>query len=440
MAHDQHHPAPLSPWRPGSEPDPFRNYPVLRARAGKALSATAALWRRLLFRTKVIAITGSYGKSTAVKLLAAILESKHPVNWLGASNNGRLASAQCLLSARPRHRFTVLELGTRKPGTLARSSRHIRPDIAAVLAVGLQHTNEFPSLDAMACEKAALLNGIRGRRIAVLNGSDPLVHAMAASCRGRVILFGRSPQFDLYATDIDSAWPARLSFTAHAGNESVRIQTSLAGEHWLDSVLGAIACALACGMTLSECAEPLKHVSPVTGRMSVHPLPNGATVIRDDHNASMSSLAPALDFLKQATAPRRIVVMGDVFDSPLGQTARLELLGRLAAGSSHLAAFVGNRHMKVAVRAATAAGMPEGNAIAFNSLPDAADWLRSQIRQGDLVLIRARGQFHMERLYFAQLGTLNCWMDRCSYVLGCDTCPHLGLVMDPPAQQKEAAL
>jgi UDP-N-acetylmuramoyl-tripeptide--D-alanyl-D-alanine ligase len=438
MANDQHHPA--SPWRPGSEPDPFRNNPILRARAGTVLSAAAALWRRLLFRTRVVAITGSYGKSTAVKLLAAILESKHQVNWLGTPNNGRLAGAQCLLAARPRHRFTVLELGTRKPGTLARSARHVRPDIAAVLAVGLQHTNEFPDLDAMAREKAALLSGIRGRRIAVLNGSDPRVKAMAETCRGRVILFGRSPEFDLWASDIDSTWPALLSFTAHAGGQSVRIQTRLAGDHWLDAVLGAIACAMACGMTLPECAEPLMHVEPVTGRMSIHPLPSGATVIRDDHNASMSSLGPALDVLKRASATRRIVIMGDVFDSPLNQTARLELLGLLAAESSDVAAFVGNKHMKVAVRAAKAAGMAEGSAIAFNSLPEAAEWLRSELRQGDLALIRARGQFHMERLYFAQLGAIRCWMDRCSFVRSCDSCHHLGFAPGPPAQDKEAAL
>ena len=102
-----------SPWRPGSEPDLFRNHPALRARAGKALSAAAAIWRRVLFRTRVVGITGSYGKSTAVKLLAAMLGSKHPVNWLGTPNNGRLAGAQTLLAARPRHRFTVIELGTR---------------------------------------------------------------------------------------------------------------------------------------------------------------------------------------------------------------------------------------------------------------------------------------------------------------------------------------
>lgn len=440
--HDMDSPvtAPPSPWRPGSESDPFRDRPLLRARAGKALSAAAALWRRLLFRTKVVAVTGSYGKSTTVKLLASILASKHPVNWLGAPNNSRLAGAQCLLSARPRHRFTVIELGTREPGTLARSARHVDPDIAVVLAVGLQHTNEFPDLDAMAREKAALLHSIRGNRIAVLNGSDSRVRAMAENCRGRVILFGRSPECDLYATEIDSTWPARLSFAAHAGGESVRIQSRLAGEHWLDAVLGAIACAMACGMTLSECVEPLKHVSPVTGRMSVHPLSNGATVIRDDHNASMSSLGPALKLLEQARAARRIAVMGDVFDSPLNQTARLEELGRMAAVSADLAAFVGNRHMKVAVRSARAAGMAEGSAIAFATLQEAAEWLRGELRAGDVLLIRARGQFHMERLYFAQLGAIRCWMSRCSYVRGCDSCRHLGFVMDPPAENKEAAL
>lgn len=180
----------------------------------------------------------------------------------------------------------------------------------------------------------------------------------------------------------------------------------LVGEHWLDAVLGAIACAIACGMTLAQSVEPLRHVDPVTGRMSVHPLPCGATVIRDDHNASLSSMGPALKILQAAGAARRILLAGDVFDSPLGLAQRLEEIERMAAESADLAGFVGNRHMRVAVRSAKVAGMSDNSAFAFRNLTDAADWLRGELRPGDLILIRARGQFHMMRLYFAQFGTI----------------------------------
>jgi UDP-N-acetylmuramyl pentapeptide synthase len=417
-------------WQPSSQPVRFLDKPPLRARAGLALSLLSLVWRRFMLFTRFIAITGSYGKSTATRCLAAILASRFNINWSGTPRNGRFDLAANLLRTRLHHRFTVMEVGTRLPGALRRASWQIDPHSAVILAVGHQHTNTFPDLDAIAREKAQLLRPIKGNRVAVLNGDDPLVRAMAKDCRGRVVLFGQSPEFDVWAGDVSACWPDRLSFTAHAGAESVRIQTQLVGGHWLATVLGALACARACGLSLQQCAAPLRAVSPVVGRLSPHPLPCGATVLRDDHNASLSTLHPALEVLRQARAGRRIVVMGDVFDTPLSPRERFTELGRMAAASADVAIFVGQK-INSARRAAAAAGMPDSSVRSFKKIQEAAEWLRSELRTDDLLLIRARGQFHMERIYFAQLGSIRCWMSRCSLWKSCDSCQHLGFELRP---------
>ncbi len=425
-------PGPTSPWMPETNAGILRGNPRLCYRAAVALTALSALYRRLMVRTRFIAITGSYGKSTASRCLAAILSAHQPTNFSDTPRNGRADLALNLLRTRLHHRFTVIEVGTKLPGALLRASWQIDPDIAAVLAVGLQHTNEFPTLEDTAREKVQLLRGIRGRRTAVLNGDDPRVRAMAAQSRGKVFLFGTSPEFDLWADHISGVWPDGLCFTAHAGPISVRIETQLIGTHWLAAVLGAIGCALAAGVSLPDCAAPLRGVKPFLGRLSPHQLPSGAHVLRDEINASLSSLFPALDVLRQARASRRIIIMGDVFDTPLKHRDRLMELGRLAAGAADVVLLVGQR-TNPAVRAAIAAGLPESAARSFHKLEDAADWLRRELRPGDLLLIRARGQFHMERLYFAQLGTIQCWMSRCELHGNCDRCEYLGFEPDPPA-------
>ena len=430
---------PGSPWQPGGQPRPFGNSPFLRRRAPLAVAAAAALWRRLMVRTRFIAVTGSYGKSTSTKCLAAILDSRFPINWSASTNNARSALAQSLLRTRFRHRFAVIEVGTKQPGALHRASLQIDPDIAVVLAVGYQHTNHFPNLDAMAREKASLLRGIGRRRIAVLNGDDPYVRAMADKCKGRVFLFGRSPEYDVWASNVSSCWPGRLRFTAHAGSQSVEIETQLAGEHWLPAVLGAICCAVAAGVPLEACAAPLRTVEPALGRLSVHPLPSGVTVIRDEHNASMSVVRPALDVLRAVRTGRRVVVMGDVFDTPLNRRDRFTELGRLAAESADIAVFIGQK-TNVPVAAAVEAGMTEGLARSFKRIEDAAEWLRSVLQPGDVVLVRARGEFHMERIYFGLLGTAGCRLSRCSIHQPCDFCEHLHFSMDliPPSAIKAA--
>ena len=136
----------------------------------------AFCWRRLLFRTRFIAITGSVGKTTTRNLLAAILRDM-PALTLAAtkSSNSAKQIARDLLSVRPRHRFVVLEVGTDRPGWIRRSAWLIRPDIAIVLSVARTHTNNFPTLDDTAAEKAALLGGLGRKGVAILNVDDERV-------------------------------------------------------------------------------------------------------------------------------------------------------------------------------------------------------------------------------------------------------------------------
>jgi UDP-N-acetylmuramoyl-tripeptide--D-alanyl-D-alanine ligase len=302
----------------------------------------------------------------------------------------------------------------------------IDPDIAIVLAVGRVHSNNFPDLEAIAVEKSSLLGRIRGSRIAILNADDPHVRAMATTCRGKVMTFGRSEDNDLWATEVSARWPSRLSFRAHTRTESCWVRTNLIGEHWLNSALAVLLASLACGVKLEKAAAALEAVQPVTGRMQPALLPNGATVIRDDFSESASTMDAALNVLRDADVPRRVAVLGDVYDSPLKERPRLEDLGSRAASAADVAVFIGKK-MRYAVGRAVAAGMSAQSARAFDELPEAAEFLASEFRNGDLVLIRGYSQRHLERLYFAQLGNIRCWKKRCSKTMTCDRCDELGL-------------
>lgn len=388
--------------------------------------ALAAVWRRLLWRTTFIAVTGSYGKTTAMRCLGAILSSIAPTSFDPSGRNSRRALALRVLRTRPWHRFAPVETGTKLPGALGRAAILLHPDIVVQLAVDRVHSNNFADLDAIAAEKAALLGRQSRRGVAVLNADDPRTMAMREKARGRVLTFGVAEYADLRAVEISARWPDRLSFTAIHGGDSQRVETQLVGEHWIPSVLGAIGAALAAGVPLRAVAAPLTRVEPSPGRTQPVELPSGAWMLRDEFNESISTLDGSLTVLREAQGVRRIAVMGEHYDSPLDNRGVLEDIGRRAASAADLAVFVGKR-TGPSKQAAVAAGMAPEAVRGAKNVWDAGDLLREELGPGDLVLLRGTSQRHFERIYFGQFGSFSCPKTTCSKSIHCDVCPELGL-------------
>lgn len=400
-------------------------YPPLRLCGGLVLSALAFFWRRLTFRTKLIAITGSVGKSTAKDCLAAMMNTRFRVNTTPGTGNARTSLAMAILRTRFHHQFTIMEIGTKRPGAMARASWMMRPDAAIILAVAPMHSNRFPTLEHMAREKSQLLRRLTSDGLAVVNGEDPCVMGMVAGAGYPMLTFGHSPQFHVWASDISARWPDRLRFVAHHGEESHWAETNLVGAHWVNSILSALAAALAYGVPMKAAVQAVKNVYPHLARLQPVTLPNGAVVLRDECNASVTTYAPALRVLREADARRRIAVVGDTWDSGLAIRERFASLGRQIAESADLAVFVGEGG-QFGADAAVASGMDASRARAIRELDDAAEFLKRELREGDLVLLKSQVIQHFTRLYFALLGTVKCHKKHCDLMGLCDCCPELG--------------
>jgi UDP-N-acetylmuramoyl-tripeptide--D-alanyl-D-alanine ligase len=395
---------------------------ALAVRASRAaLYVAAYVWRALMFRTTFIAITGSVGKTTAKEALAAILATRYTIIKTDVSHNHLTDLMRLMLRVRPWHRYAVLEVATDGPGWMKRMAGLARPHIAVILRVARTHSNRFRTLENTAAEKAVLLTTIRRGGIAVLNGDDPLVAAMAAKTRRRVVWFGTAPDFHFCAENIACEFPEPVRFQVRAEGESAEVHAPLVGAHWVTSLLAAAAAARLCGVPLSECAAALATLKPVQGRMQPVATPSGAVILRDDENGSLATLDESLEALRNARAKRKLVVISDVADDPAKQRRRATRLGRMVAEVAEVGIFVGG-HAEFAVRGAVAAGMQAENAHAFLSVRDAGDFLRRQLRPGDMALLKGR---RLGRLAFYQLGEIGCWVDGCAKNMECDDCPEL---------------
>jgi len=403
-------------WRPFSEIPPLLF----------AAAAVAWLWRRLLWRTTFVAVTGSVGKTTAKEATATLLAARFPtVRSLGNRNNS-LGVVVNLLRVRPWHRFAVFELAGASSGRLRRAAWLVRPDAGVVLNVLRTHTAAFPDLEAHAAEKQRLLDALRPGGLAVLNADDPRVAPMRVPPGVRVRTFGTAAACDVRGDEASSRWPERLALRVHVGGESARLATQLVGTHWLPSVLAAVATADACGVPLAEIAAAAPGIVPFPARLDPRTLPGGAVVLRDDYNASIDTFEPACRALADARGVRRIFVVQDVSDAGIKRRHRLARLAAAAARSADLALFVGEsaEHGR---RRAVAEGMRPEAAHAFSTQRAAAEFLRRELRAGDLALIKSRTTDHAARLYWAQLGELDCWKPHCRKTTLCDGCWELGL-------------
>lgn len=400
----------------------------IRDAAIRALKIAARVWRRCLVGTRFIAITGSLGKTTTKELAAACIGAHLKTSKTSANRNQRWGVSKTILTTGWWHRVTVCETGCNGPDTLMPVAELVRPDIAVILAVAMEHRAAFRTLEAVAREKARLMDALPRGGIAWLNGDDPRVAAMQPPPGIRRKFFGTSPQFDLWADDISGRWPDRLELIVHHQGSSTRVRTRLVGEHWVPSVLAAIGVSLDCGITLEQCAAALARVEPTPGRMQPVTLPSGATLLRDEVKGGADTVEPAFHVLREARGVRRWLVTSGFEETSKKPQARMKIVARSARGMADVVVFVGD-HAGTGYRRAISEGFSPDCVFLATDLRKATEIVRTHTRAHDLVLLKGKHRDHLSRLYFAQVeeqfGSMNCWRTDCDRMIICDLCPDL---------------
>jgi UDP-N-acetylmuramoyl-tripeptide--D-alanyl-D-alanine ligase len=297
--------------------------------------------------------------------------------------------------------------------------------VAVVLVVGETHRHSFSSLDEIAKEKLSALEGLTKGGTAIINADDQRLTTVESNNVFKVSKFGTSSSCDLYAENITSRWPERLTFDVRSATETVQIRTQLVGTHWIPSLLASLLTAQHCGVPLNEAAEIAPKFKPFPARMQPVQLPSGAIVIRDEYNGSPSSFRTALEAFESAEAKRKILIAGDYSDSTVKRRRRLTRLGRAAASLCDLAIFIGE-HSYHSREAAIQAGLGSRKALSFSYPQDAVSVLKRELGEGDLVMLKSRSNDHLSRLLFAQVGEVVCWRPTCPERFLCDICWRLG--------------
>ncbi len=340
---------------------------------------------------KVVAITGSAGKTTAKELTAHVLSAGgvKVLRNIKNYNNGLGHPLTVLnLAADPGYDIAVLEMGMSTPmNEIARLCRITPPDVSVVLNVLPVHLEHLGSIENIASAKAEIIEGMKEGGAAVLNADDELVAAMAVKSKGPVVTYGFSEGADVRAANIEVSGFGDVAFELIAGGQSHSVKFPLNGRHNISNALAAAAVGVAVGMSVADIALRLETVAAPPQRGEVLRFTDGFTVINDSYNSNPTALLSMTRTMVEGAggAARKIVVAGEMLE--LGP-AEVEIHAATGADLAQAGVdmLIGVRGAaKVMVEAARAAGL---NAVFAEDSADAADKLSVLIRPGDVVLIK----------------------------------------------------
>ena len=367
----------------------------------RALGDIANLWRNK-FTVPVVAVTGSSGKTTTKEMIATVAGLSGAVLKSRGNYNNLVGLPLSLLELNAGHEMAVVEMGTNKRGEIARLTVIAEPDIGVITNIGPAHLEGFGSLEVVMEEKGDLFSNMRNDGVAIINRDDPFSRVLADRWTGRNISFGIDENAFVRAERIFMRGERGVSFTLTMGEIGKGIDMAVVGRH---NIYNALACAAACWAMDIEydlICEGLSAFKQIEGRMDIHRLKNGVTVIDDTYNANPASVMEALKTLSDLKGKNEsTVIFGDMLE--LGEEAeRLhEGIGKAMADTGVGNLFLRGEFGGSVARGAVKRGFREDH-IYFDATPDRVrDVLHSLLREGDWILVKGSRNMKMEEFLHA---------------------------------------
>lgn len=320
--------------------------------------------RASLPHLKVVALTGSSGKTTTKEMLGSILNRLAPTLITKGNLNNDLGVPMMLLELTQAHQYAVLELGANHVGEIAYTANMVQPQVACVLNIGTAHLGEFGGRDNICTAKAEIFSALTGADTAVIPAEDDYsstLHQAAASFTSRIVQFGKEVRAEnVYTAALGS------EFELHIGSQPAhKVTLAFAGEHNVSNALAAAACAYQLGVSAKDIATGLCHAKAPKGRLT-HIAYHQHSIIDDTYNANPDATLAAAAVLvktaqekaaKQAVQTKAIMVLGDIGELGAAATAEHQKLGEKLATKGIDQLYAVGDLMAHCVQAAAKAGL-----------------------------------------------------------------------------------
>lgn len=359
-----------------------------------------ATWRRDRMDVQVVGVTGSIGKTSAKEAIASVLGQRFRVYKSPGNLNTEIGLPLSVLEAPDDAQILVLEMGGAYAfGELALLSSIAKQRVGVVTNVYPVHLERMGTIEAIAETKTELVEALPADGVAILNGDDFRVRAMARRTRARVVTFGLDQANEVRADGVTTLGLKGMSFWITINGDRHFVRIPFVGAHGVQIALIAIATGHVFGMDIAEMLLGLQDPA-VQVRLLFVPGPNGAQLIDDTYNASTPSMLSSLSVLADVQAERRVAVLGDMREMGDIEEEEHDIVGTRAGDVVDLLVTYGDL-ARIIARAARAVGRPPDRPLAIVSFAEAQReemiaYLRGELRSGDCVLLKGSRGLQME--------------------------------------------
>jgi len=342
------------------------------------------------YPVRVVAVTGSNGKTSTKDMIAQVLRSRYSVHATEGNMNNEIGVPLTVLGLEEHHEVLVAEMGMRGLGQIKRLAEICPPNIGVITNIGPVHLELLGGISNVAQAKGELLEAMDQTGIAVLNGDDPTVRGQARNFRGKIVYYGLDAANQVVAKGISMDGEGRPSCTVTFADEEVALRLKVPGVHNVWNACAALAVGLQFDVDLKEGAKALEQLTLLAMRLEMRRSPLGVVVVDDSYNASPASMKGALDTLAHMyCSGTRVAILGTMLElGEIAEESHFEV-GRHAAECAQELIFIGE----------FAEVMREGagRGAVFSSVDEfLADIPHFQ--DGDLVLVKASRGLHFERI------------------------------------------
>ena len=363
-----------------------------------ALGEIARSWRRK-YKTPVVALTGSNGKTTTKEMIAACLETTFPILKTKENLNNLIGVPLTLLALTERERVVVLEMGMNVPGEIRRLTEIAEPDVGLITNIQTVHLEGMGSLERLKEEKGELYRRMRRDGTILVNQDDARVVDLASDYSGQKITLGIEHPADVMAKEVRLKGAEGTFFTLILEGEVVEIHLPLLGRHLIPNALSAMAVACLFGVEVKEAKKALENFQPFPMRMEVVALQGGKTVINDAYNANPYSMEFALETLVEVKGKgRTIAVLGDMLELGNFTKEAHQRIGQKVSQLSIDFLLAMGEEAPVVVESAIRYGFPTERAQVVGSHSEAVSLLRQIIQNGDWILVKGSRRMAMEKI------------------------------------------
>jgi UDP-N-acetylmuramoyl-tripeptide--D-alanyl-D-alanine ligase len=366
------------------------------------LAALQALAQRVRREsgTRVVAITGSAGKTTTKEVTAEFLATRYRVMRNRGNFNNHIGLPLSLIDLRQRPEIAVVELGMNHTGEISTLVRIAEPEVRVWTNVGEAHLGSFSSVDDIADAKAEILEGATISTLLVANADDERIMSRATAFAGQIVTFGLERPAAVRASTIVDHGIDGTSARIATSRGTFDVAMPLVGRGNLANVLAATAVAVEFDVALEAIAEAARGLRPAAHRGQVIRLSSGVTIIDDSYNANPTATRQALAVLAgDRSATRRVAVLGEMLELGAGAAALHEEVGAaVARGRIDVLFAVGGPPASALARAAVDGGMGDGAVHYLATSDEAADAVAGLVRPGDLVLVKGSRGVRTDRV------------------------------------------